>query len=232
MTKNIKMLALNSTLNKVVNDTVIFNFPILSRVPKTTKRVLDVGCGSGTMGKQIKQIMNCEAVGITYLESEVVAASQWMDKVILHDLNQDNSSLSELGKFDCIIACHVLEHLYYPQNLLQVLHQNLSPGGKLIVALPNVLYWKQRLEFMRGHFCYQDDGLMDRTHFRFFDWKTAQELLVESGYEILETEANGIFPLAGFRKIFPQLSTKVDEVMTHQYPGLFSLQFVLSCRSL
>lgn len=221
-----------STINKVVNDTVIFNFPILSRVPKTAKRVLDIGCGEGTMGKQIKQIIDCEVIGITYLESEVVAASQWMDKVFLHDLNQDNSFLTSLGKFDCIISCHVLEHLYNPERLLQLLHQNLQPGGKLIIALPNILFWKQRLEFLRGRFRYQDDGLMDRTHFRFFDWNTAQELLSTSGYKILEVEANGVLPLPGLRKIYPRTCEKLDVLSTKRMPGIFGLQFVFSCQSL
>jgi hypothetical protein len=88
-------------------------------------------------------------------------------------------------------------------------------GYIIIVALPNVLHWKQRLEFLKGHFKYTEGGLMDRTHFRFFDWQTAQDLLTQSGYQITQAEADGSFPLPVLRKLLP---TPISQGIM-MYPG-------------
>ena len=86
------------------------------------------------------------------------------------------------------------------------------------------------MEFLKGNFKYQDAGLMDRTHFRFFDWETAYELLEQNGYKIIESEASGFFPLSGFRKFFPNLSLQIDQTASKYFPGLFGIQFIFSCQ--
>lgn len=204
------------------------NQPVRLRVPKTAKRVLDIGCGSGSLGRHIKQDINCEVVGVTYSESEAALAAKFLDRVLVRDLN--NFDTSEVGYFDCVICSHVLEHLYHPQELLNRIRDRLTLDGILIVALPNVLHWKQRLEFLQGRFRYTDGGLMDKTHFRFFDWKTASELLEHSGYTVLEAEADGSFPLPYIRKFLPrEFSSWIDASFVKKYPGIFGFQFVFCC---
>lgn len=204
------------------------NRPVLLRIPKTTKRLLDIGCGSGTLGREIKQDITCEVVGVTYSESEATLAAEWLDQVLVRDLN--HFTPREFGYFDCVICSHVLEHLYQPQELLSRLRESLTTDGVLIVALPNVLHWRQRLEFLRGRFRYTDGGLMDRTHFRFFDWTTARELLEQSGYTVLEAKADGNFPIPLVRKFLPSMiSLQIDNTALNKFPGLFGFQFVLSC---
>jgi SAM-dependent methyltransferase len=206
------------------------NKPVLLRVPKTAKRVLDIGCGAGSMGGEIKQGINCEVIGVTYSEQEAQRASTCLDWVIISDLNSFNTH--DLGQFDCIICSHILEHLYQPQALLNHLHDNLTADGVLIVALPNVLHWKQRIEFIRGRFRYTDGGLMDKTHFRFFDWETAHELLEQSGYQVVESEADGNFPLPVIRKFLMQKITGyIDKTAVNKFPGIFGFQFLFTCRS-
>ena len=206
------------------------NQPVILRVPKTTKRVLDIGCGTGSLGRKIKEEINCEVVGVTYSKLEAECAFKCLDFVIIHDINSLNPY--ELGEFDCIICSHILEHLYQPQALLNHLHYNLSNDGIIIVALPNVLHWKQRLKFIRGRFRYTDGGLMDKTHFRFFDWETAHALLEQSGYKVIESEAYGNFPLPGIRKWLPQkIIDWIDKDTVNNFPGLFGFQFVFSCKS-
>lgn len=206
------------------------NQPVLLRVPKTTKRVLDIGCGTGSLGKKIKQYINCEVVGITYSKLEEEGASKCLDRVIIGDIN--SFSTHNLGEFDCIICSHILEHLYQPQSLLNHLHYSLTADGTLIVALPNVLHWKQRWEFIRGRFRYTEGGLMDKTHFRFFDWEAAHELLEQSGYKVLESQGYGNFPLPGIRKwLMPKVTDWIDTTALNNFPGLFAFQFVFSCIS-
>jgi SAM-dependent methyltransferase len=200
------------------------NHAVLASIPKTTRRLLDLGCGSGALGQKIKDEINCQVVGVTYCEAEATLAAQRLDEVILCDINSFESE--EPGRFDCIVCSHVLEHLYRPDEVLKGLRRELSPGGTLVVALPNVLHWRQRLEFLRGNFKYTEGGLMDSTHYRFFDWQTAQELVARSGYSIVDSRADGSFPLSRF--IFP-VGKRLDRAASKMFPGLFGFQFVFIC---
>jgi SAM-dependent methyltransferase len=200
------------------------NEPIFSRVPKTAKRVLDLGCGSGALGRKIKEQIPCQVTGVTHSEAEAALASRYLDAVLPHDLGNFDQEVT--GEFDCIICSHVLEHLCEPARLLAWLRQRLSPEGTLLVALPNVLHWRQRLEFMRGHFRYTDGGLMDRSHVRFFDWTTASALLVGAGYRVVERQAYGGVPLSRF---LGPLGRWLDRLAVTALPGLFGWQFVFVC---
>src|SRR5205823_9801714 len=99
-------------------------------------------------GRELKEITDREVVGVTYSKEEAALAARNLDRVIVCDLNDFDSE--NLGEFDCIVCSHVLEHLYQPEQLLIHLRPRLSFGGRLIVALPNILFWKQRIQFLRG----------------------------------------------------------------------------------
>jgi hypothetical protein len=73
---------------------------------------------------------------------------------------------------------------------------------------------------------------MDRTHLRFFDWATAQSLISESGYTILQSFAVGNFPQPGFRKLVPALAKRIDDVSCALLPGLFGWQFIIVAKSI
>jgi SAM-dependent methyltransferase len=205
------------------------NQAVLSSIPKTARRLLDIGCGSGALAIEIKGKINCEIVGVTYSESEASIASRYLDRVLVGDLNHFH--YSELGKFDWIVCSHILEHLYQPQELLIRLHDHLTSDGKLLVAVPNVLHWRQRWEFLKGNFKYTDGGIMDRTHFRFFDWETSLELIQNSGYTMISRSADGYFPLPKIRKFISPVAVKIDRLATQLLPGLFGCQFILVAES-
>jgi SAM-dependent methyltransferase len=202
------------------------NGDVLARVPGGARRVLDVGCGTGELGRVVKQRLGCELVGLTHSRAEAEAATAHLDRVLVCDLNEFEPD--GLGRFDCVICSHVLEHLYRPERLLRALGQNLAPGGVLVVALPNVLHWRQRLEFLRGRFRYEDGGLMDRTHYRFYDWATARALLAEGGFEVVGAEACGGFPLSRYAAA---LGRRLDRAALRVSPGMFGTQFVFVCRA-
>lgn len=201
------------------------NEPVLERIPESASRMLDIGCGSGTLGERIKKKRSCEVVGVTYSPEEARLAQQCIDQVIVGDLNDFDPQ--PLGTFDCIVCSHVLEHLYQPQKVLERLRGSLTAGGVLIVALPNLLIWKQRLVFLRGRFRYADSGLLDRTHFRFFDWQTAYDLVRDAGYQVTERVTVGYFPLPGLRRRLPGLAARIDRKAVALAPGLFGEQFIL-----
>jgi len=204
-----------------------FNIDVFGEIPFDLHTLLDVGCGSGQMGLALKQRnSNTHITGVTYSADEKLVADQFLDSVLICDLN--NSLPNFVRKFDCIVFSHILEHTYNPSQVLYHFKQFLSQGGKIIIALPNILYYKQRLEFIKGNFIYsKNGGLMDITHFRFFDWQTAQQLVLDAGLNLNSIKATGNFPLGFFRKLFPQLATKIDNLCLRRFPGLFGFQFLL-----
>ncbi len=196
------------------------NWPVIDAIPKQAFRILDLGCGDGSLGKALKLGRNVEVVGVTHSEKEAELAAD-LDRVVVADLN--DLDIQGLGVFDCIVCSHVLEHLYWPNALLDRLRHSLDPSGVIIVALPNVLFWKQRLQFLAGQFRYTQGGLMDETHIRFFDWTSSRKLLLESQYAVISSSAHGGFPCS---RALPVLGKWLDRVALRMQPGLFGFQFV------
>ena len=173
------------TRTGTISPTVIYgsvNPPVYSRIPRAARTLLDVGCGDGTLGRKLHSEWGVQVTGITHSTAEAELARTRLVKVVVADLNDFDPV--GLGQFDCIVCSHVLEHLHAPGELLRRMQGNFSSGGCLIVALPNLLHWRQRLALLRGRFRYTEGGLMDRTHLRFFDWETAAGLLRDTGYEL------------------------------------------------
>jgi hypothetical protein len=109
----------------------------------------------------------------------------------------------------------------------------LELGGTLAVALPNLLFWKERLQFLRGRFRYTEGGIMDSTHYRFFDFVSAQELIHAGGYRVVDADADGVLPLGPLRRLLPSSwTTRCDNWGLRKFPGLFGWQFLIEARHL
>jgi len=204
-----------------------FNQAVYAAVPGESRRILDLGCGTGSLGLALKHRGKIEVTGVTYSAEEAAQATSRLDRVLIEDLNDFEPSAA-LGTFDVIICSHVLEHLLDPRRLLAALRARLGPGGLLVVALPNVLHWKQRLRFLSGHFKYTQGGIMDSTHLAFYDWDTARALVAESGYRLISARGEGNLPQPLIRRLLPRsLTTRLDELAAAKFPGLFGAQFIL-----
>lgn len=202
------------------------NRDVLAEVPPRS-RVLDIGCGGGSMGGWLREHQGCEVIGVTHSEVEATQARRVMSHVVVADLNHFEPV--RLGAFDCVVCSHVLEHLIDPVRLLGALRSCLVPGGAVVVALPNALFWRQRLAFLRGRFRYTEGGLMDRTHVRFFDWETSARLVNEAGYRVEKRLACGSLP--GSRHLGRRLASWINRLALRAFPGLFGFQFVLRARA-
>jgi len=205
------------------------NERVLSFVPLSAVRILDVGCGTGTLGERLRLDPKRYVVGITYSAQEAEMASKRLSQVICAELN--DFDFHSLGKFDCVILSHILEHLYSPEDVLERLKCVLEPQSVIVVALPNVVWWRQRFQFLIGRWRYRDWGILDRTHFRFFDIRSSEELLHDAGYEILRRECRGPIPLTKpIRKLLGPLARLIDRIVCGLAPGLFAFQFVYVAR--
>lgn len=130
--------------------------------------ILDVGCGAGDNALLIKRRHpDAKIYGITRSRSEAALAVMHMTACWVADLEQTLPPETAERTYDAIIFSHVLEHLLDPAEVVSRASAMLRHGGTCIIAVPNVLAWAQRAEFLIGRFEYETAGTIDETHVRF-----------------------------------------------------------------
>lgn len=153
-------------------------------VPRSVASVVDLGCGPGLIGRGLKRARpTIEVRGIETNADEVAQARQHLDAA--HAGTFEEGLPSGWSRPDCLILADVLEHLQNPWATLSQWSEILLPGGYLVASVPNVAHKSVWSQLLRGRWDYQDSGIMDRTHLRFFTRKTAIELLQGAGLRLL-----------------------------------------------
>lgn len=211
---------------------------VLSMVPQGVRRALDVGCGGGDNARRLRAMHpGIEVVGLTHSAAEAEIAVPHMDKVHVIDLENGltDVAMAEWGtSFDLLLFSHVLEHLIDPVSVLRRCLTRLSPSGHVLIAVPNVLEWRTRMQFLRGRFVYADHGILDRTHMRFFTYHTAPAELVApiQGLDLLDRRGRGSAPLGLLRRFGAArgLCTVLDRAGVAQWPNFCSRETVMLAR--
>lgn len=158
-------------------------------VPATARVILDVGCGAGVFGAALKRARategaNLEVWGLERDPAAAALAAERLDKVLVGDAQALAAELPP-ARFDCLVMNDILEHLLEPTELLNALRANLKPGGHVVASIPNVRYFNNVVNLaVRGRWDYTDEGILDRTHLRFFTRDSMVKLLVGCGYEV------------------------------------------------
>ena len=167
--------------------------------------VLDVGCGSGVHGAELKRIYGHRVVGVDLSESSIQKAQGRLAEAYIADITRpERYPFFSSRKFDLVVFSDVLEHLADPLDVLSRHYQLLAPGGMAVISLPNIAIWNVRFELLAGRFEYQDTGTLDRTHLRFFTKKTFQQFTIDAGLDI---QARRVTP--GILRPFVPLIKKV-----------------------
>src|SRR5258708_7351333 len=153
--------------------------------------VLDVGCGFAMTSRHIAARGN-RVTGIESSAEAVAVARTRVTEVIQADLQNLDEVKGKLGnrRFDVIIFADVLEHLAWPIGVLRSYLDLLKDGGSVIVSLPNVGLWSVRLNLLLGRFRYEETGVLDRTHLRFFTRRTAREMIEKAGLHVVRRTYN------------------------------------------
>lgn len=166
-----------------------YNRPEVQELVNTnSQRILDVGCGSGVMANELKQKLNAEVWGIELFEDAARKASAKLDKVILGKVEDAIEQLPD-NYFDTIIFADVLEHLVDPYKVIAVIKNKLRKNGEIIASIPNVRHWTVIKNLIEGKWDYENAGLLDKTHLRFFTLKSAAELFANAGFNVLDIKA-------------------------------------------
>lgn len=159
-----------------------FSRPEVQRlVSRRARRILDVGCAAGKLGAGLKARQPSEVWGVECHAQAAAQAAKLLDRVITAPVEQALQQLPQ-GYFDSIILSDLLEHLVDPAAVLAGLAQKLAPTGEIVVSLPNVAHWSVLQALLEGSWDYQDAGILDRTHLRFFTRKSALKLFAAAGF--------------------------------------------------
>jgi len=158
---------------------------LIRLVPLSAKRILEIGCAAGMTGKALRERSLEELVGVELLEEMAEKAKPYYTRVFAGDIEQLELPF-ENCHFDCIIYGDVLEHLVDPWALLKRHRLLLKDGGAMVVSIPNIRHYRiVKKLLLHDTWEYTGDGILDKTHLRFFTLKSMRSMLEEAGFEIV-----------------------------------------------
>jgi 2-polyprenyl-3-methyl-5-hydroxy-6-metoxy-1,4-benzoquinol methylase len=154
---------------------------LIKKIPENACRILEVGCGTGETSEEIKKVLGnqVETVGIEISREAGEIARTKLDHVYIENVEEFNIPETQ-DNFDCILYGDVLEHLVDPWSVLSKHVDLLSEDGCVIASIPNISYFKVISMLKKNQWTYQDAGIMDRTHLRFFTRPTIIDMFAKA----------------------------------------------------
>ena len=159
-------------------------------IKKEGALILDVGCNTGMVGKEIIRKKSALIDGIDLNPEALSEAKKYYRQVFQRDLFSGKIMIDE-EKYDYIIFSDILEHLPRPDLILKDAKKYLKNDGRIIISLPNVARLEVRLELLFGNFDYKP-GILSEDHLRFFTQKSAAAMIAKCGYTIEKIIPTGL----------------------------------------
>jgi SAM-dependent methyltransferase len=210
------------------------NPDLLRHMPTQARCVIEVGCSVGALAREYRKLNPvCRYIGIELDPAYAALARQHCDAVHALDIEAvDAMYLSERLAGDCWVFGDVLEHLRDPWSVLRAVRGTLPPAGCVVACIPNAQHWSVQLRLNCGELRYEDAGLLDRTHLRWFTRKTIVELFESSGFRI-ETGCTRIVPhvarervLAGVRALAAAIGADPEAAVADALPTQYVVRGV------
>ncbi len=154
----------------------------------SAKRVLEIGCGPGSVTKLLTQHGQCRVTGLDLDSAAIEKVASYCENVMQADLNSPQwpQVLDGVAPFDVVVAADVLEHLYDPWATLAQMTRFIHSNGYLVISLPHVGHAGIVSCLINGDFEYREWGLLDRTHIRFFGLKNIEDLFARVALKIVD----------------------------------------------
>jgi 2-polyprenyl-3-methyl-5-hydroxy-6-metoxy-1,4-benzoquinol methylase len=161
---------------------------------RNVKTFLDIGCGNGATLKVTKENNpEIELWGVEYMPEQAEKVKS-ITKNILVGAIEDNIKNLPDNYFDVITMLDVIEHLTYPEEVLKSLKSKLTKDGVLVSSIPNVRFVKNLYKLLvLKDWKYEESGILDYTHMRFFTSKSIIRMYKKLDFEILKHQ--GVIPL-------------------------------------
>lgn len=187
---------------------------LLSRI-KPNSMILEFGPANGRMTKYMKEQLNCKVYAVEMDGNAAKDAEKYTERIIVDNIENYiwQEEFKNL-KFDYIIFADVLEHLYYPEQVLVSVRDFLKEDASILVSIPNIAHNSIIINLLKNEFNYNSIGLLDNTHIRFFTKKTFDELIEKTGYFTSYESAIFINPEnTEFQNTYNELITEVSEYL-------------------
>ena len=195
---------------------------VFALLPARLGRVLDFGGGVGATSGTLRRERGAEHAVL--FDQVAQGADSGIDQAValdLDDLAAVERALAETGPFDTVLCLDILEHLRDPWATVRLIDRAMAPGATMIVSVPNVGHHSVlRPLLLRGRFDYEDAGILDRTHLRWFTRPTAIALATCSGLTLGRIEPN----------IFGRAQNWANRLSLGMCERLFASQYKLAVR--
>jgi glycosyltransferase involved in cell wall biosynthesis/2-polyprenyl-3-methyl-5-hydroxy-6-metoxy-1,4-benzoquinol methylase len=152
------------------------------------ERVLDLGSGPGIVAAALQRDAGKQVTCLDVSELSLARAREaGVARTVHADLGDPSwpDAIGD-GAYDVIILADVLEHLYDPGAVLDVLHDRrlLADDGFIVISIPNASHEAVIGSLVAGDFTYTETGLLDATHIRFFTKTTFLQMCEAHGYTV------------------------------------------------
>ncbi|MDR3481509.1 MAG: methyltransferase domain-containing protein [Burkholderiaceae bacterium] len=186
----------------------VHNADLLAYIPKDARRLVEVGCSSGALAREYKKInANSHYIGIEIVPEYAQLAKRHCDEVMTFDIETlDVDFLRKKLSGDCWIFADSLEHLRDPWSLLSKIRQIIPSDGSIVACIPNAQHWSVQARLSCGAFVYEDIGLLDRTHLRWFTRATIFDMFEKAGFKIVDGMPR-VYDEPDREKILPSIRT-------------------------
>jgi SAM-dependent methyltransferase len=159
--------------------------------------------------------------------NEIGGVRERTDAFFKADLNEGIPSAVGDG-FDIVLAADVLEHVVNPGSLIGQARDVLAPTGTALFCVPNIAHWYPRFRSTLGMFDYDQRGILDSTHLRFFTRRSLVKLVERRGFAIRRIEPVGL-PLdaLGVEGTRARTVRLADRLLSNLWPTMFGYQFIV-----
>jgi 2-polyprenyl-3-methyl-5-hydroxy-6-metoxy-1,4-benzoquinol methylase len=207
------------------------NGNVLQLIPPHALRIIEVGCSGGGLAREYRAVNpRCEYVGIEINERYAEVARAHCTRVLVDNIeHMSDQVLASLAGSACWIFVDVLEHLYDPWAVLRRIRGVVTPDSFVVACIPNAQHWSMQARLNLGQFRYEERGLFDRTHIRWFTRTTIDEMFASCGFAIVDgccrilDEPYREAALTGIRAFAEMIGADAEKAATDATP----LQYVV-----
>lgn len=166
----------------------IHNDEVLKLIPNTSKRIIEIGCSSGALAREFKKTHpDVHWVGVEIDPDYAELAKRYCDTTLVVNLDGVEKVFYDThSDCDCWIFADVLEHFKDPWSVIKNIRNVIPANGCVVACIPNAQNWNLIARLVIGDFRYEDIGLLDRTHLRWFTRQTIFELFEGQGFRVSE----------------------------------------------
>lgn len=205
---------------------------VLYSFVKEGSSVLDVGCACGTLAQILYKKKQCHVSGIEYNTENFAICRKLhiFENLWQIDLNQlKKEQLNNFNQyFDAIILGDVLEHLINPEQVLSLLKDLVKDNGRVLISLPNIGHASIKSNLLLGRFDYTEQGILDKTHLRFFTAHSIIAFLTKQNLRINHLKRITM-PLDGYQYYkFSKLPKNIQDFIKKDKESYVS-QYVMDC---